>query len=180
MKRLLGDPPAPPPPGVGSVEPDTRGATTIRELLDKHRNSESCMGCHSKMDAPGFALESFDVIGGWRDRYRSKDKGDRPDAKVDNRGVWQYKVALPVDSSGSLPDGRSFSGIRELKQMLIAKPESVQRCLAENLLTYASGAGISFADRKAVASIVKDCQDHGGGLRSLALAVVMSDTFRSK
>ena len=180
MKRLLGDPPAPPPPGVGSVEPDTRGATTIRELLDKHRNSESCMGCHSKMDAPGFALESFDVIGGWRDRYRSKDKGDRPDAKVDNRGVWQYKVALPVDSSGSLPDGRSFSGIRELKQMLLAKPESVQRCLAENLLTYASGAGISFADRQAVASIVKDCQDHGGGLRSLVLAVVMSDTFRSK
>lgn len=180
MKRLLGDPPAPPPPGVGSVEPDTRGATTIRELLDKHRNSESCMGCHSKMDPPGFALESFDVIGGWRDRYRSKDKGDRPDAKVDNRGVWQYKVALPVDSSGTLPDGRHFSGIRDLKKMLLSAPESVQRCLAEKLLTYASGAGIGFADRDAVASIVKECQKQGGGLRSLVTAVVLSDTFRSK
>ncbi|MEZ0277256.1 MAG: DUF1592 domain-containing protein, partial [Roseimicrobium sp.] len=86
MKRLLGDPPAPPPPGVGSVEPDTRGAATIRELLDKHRHAESCMGCHSKIDPAGFALESFDVIGGWRERYRSKDKGERPAAKIDNRG----------------------------------------------------------------------------------------------
>jgi hypothetical protein len=180
MKRLLGDPPPPPPPGVGSVEPDTRGATTIRELLDKHRSSESCMGCHSKMDPPGFALESFDVIGGWRDRYRSKEKGDRPDAKVDNRGVWQYKLALPVDTTGTLPDGRTFTGIRDFKKLLLERPGDVQRCLAEKLLTYATGAGISFADRAVATDIVRKTQSQGGGLRTMIAEVVLSEAFRSK
>ena len=73
MKRLLGQPPPPPPPGIPGVEPDTRGASTIREILAKHSNAENCTGCHAKIDPPGFALESFDVIGGWRDRYRSKE-----------------------------------------------------------------------------------------------------------
>ncbi len=180
MKRLLGDPPAPPPPGVGSVEPDTRGATTIRELLDKHRHAESCMGCHGKIDPPGFALESFDVIGGWRDRYRSKEKGDRPNARVNNRGVWQYKIALPVDASGTLPDGRAFNGIADFKKLLLERPGDVQRCLAEKLLTYGTGAGIRFADRAAVADIVQKTVKRGGGLRSLVTEVVMSGTFCSK
>lgn len=180
MKRLLGDPPPPPPPGVGSVEPDTRGATTIRELLDKHRHAESCMGCHNKIDPPGFALESFDVIGGWRDRYRSKDKGENPKAKVDNRGVWQYKVALPVDATGNLPDGRAFTGIRDFKKLLLDQSGDVQRCVAEKLLTYATGAGVSFADRDAVAGIVDRTRKQGGGLRTLVTEVVLSDTFRNK
>ena len=64
MKRLLGQPPPPPPPGIPGVEPDTRGASTIREILAKHSTSENCAGCHAKIDPPGFALESFDVIGG--------------------------------------------------------------------------------------------------------------------
>ena len=180
MKRLLGDPPAPPPPGVGSVEPDTRGAATIRELLDKHRHAESCMGCHNKIDPPGFAMESFDVIGGWRDRYRSKGKGDAPKAKVENRGVWQYKVALPVDASGTLPDGRTFAGMNDFKKLLMDRPSEVQRCLAEKLLTYGTGAGISFADRTAVADIVQKTVKQGGGLRTLVTEVVLSDVFRSK
>src|SRR4051812_22454643 len=64
LDRLLGRPPAPPPPNVPAVEPDVRGATTIREQLDKHRNNAACASCHVKMDPPGFALEEFDVIGG--------------------------------------------------------------------------------------------------------------------
>jgi hypothetical protein len=180
MKRLLGDPPAPPPPGVGSVEPDTRGATTIRELLDKHRHAESCMGCHSKIDPAGFALESFDVIGGWRDRYRSKEKGERPATKIENRGVWQYKLALPVDTTGALPDGRAFAGIRDFKKLILDKPEDLQRCIAEKLLTYATGAGITFADRSAVADIVQKTNQQGGGLRTLVTEVVLSSTFQNK
>ena len=66
MARLLGQPPEPPPPNIPAVEPNVRGATTIREQLDKHRADASCAGCHAKMDPPGFALESFDVIGGLR------------------------------------------------------------------------------------------------------------------
>src|SRR4029077_16319408 len=68
MARLLGKPPEPPPPNVPAVEPDVQGATTIREQLEKHRANATCAACHAKIDPPGFALESFDVIGGYRAR----------------------------------------------------------------------------------------------------------------
>ncbi|MBL9130562.1 MAG: DUF1592 domain-containing protein [Verrucomicrobiaceae bacterium] len=180
MKRLLGQPPPPPPPGIPGVEPDTRGASTIREILAKHSNAENCAGCHAKIDPPGFALESFDVIGGWRDRYRSKEKGDRPSAKVENRGVWQYKVSLPVDASGQLADGRAFKDIQEFKQLLLAQPADVQRCLTEKLLTYATGAAPTYADQSAIAAIVAKSLKQGGGLKTFVTELVLSETFRRK
>ena len=73
IERILGYE-IPPPPPVAAVEPDIRGAVTIRQQLDKHRADASCARCHSKMDPPGFALESFDVMGGWRDQYRGVDE----------------------------------------------------------------------------------------------------------
>ena len=90
MKRLLGEPLPPPPPDVPAFEPDTRGATTIRAQLDKHRNLAACASCHSRMDPPGFALENFDVIGGWRERYRAErgssvQPGDVPKIKFRGR-----------------------------------------------------------------------------------------------
>lgn len=180
MKHLLGQPPLPPPPNVGSVEPDTRGATTIREQLDKHRNSETCAGCHRSIDPPGFALESFDVIGGWRDRYRSQEKGDRPPGKLRGRGIGEYKLGLPVDASGQLADGRGFQDIREFRQLLLDNRERLDRALAENLVIYGTGAGISFADREAVAEIVSKAGKDGGGLRTTLREIVLSDLFRHK
>ena len=180
MKRLLGQPPPPPPPGIPGVEPDTRGASTIREILAKHSTAENCAGCHAKIDPPGFALENFDVIGGWRDRYRSKEKGDKPTAKVENRGVWQYKVSLPVDASGQLADGRAFKNIKEFKQLLLAQPADVQRCLTEKLLTYATGAAPTYADSQAVNDIVAKSLKQGGGLKTFVTELVLSDTFRRK
>jgi len=98
LERILGDPPAPPPPGVPALEPDTRGATTIREQLDKHRSSRSCSVCHSKIDPAGFALENFDVLGGWRDRYRSIDEG-APVAGIGKNGFpITFRLAKPVDA----------------------------------------------------------------------------------
>ena len=70
LDRILGQPAPPPPANVPAIEPDIRGATTIREQLAKHRATENCAGCHSRIDPPGFALENYDVIGGWRERYR--------------------------------------------------------------------------------------------------------------
>ncbi len=180
MKRLLGQPPPPPPPGIPGVEPDTRGASTIREILAKHSTSENCVGCHAKIDPPGFALESFDVIGGWRDRYRSKEKGDKPAAKVENRGVWQYKVSLPVDPTGQLADGRAFKDIKEFKQLLLAQPADVQRCLTEKLLTYATGAAPTYADSQAVNDIVAKALKQGGGLKTFVTELVLSETFGRK
>ncbi len=77
LERILGTPPPKPPADVAAIEPDIRGATTIREQLAKHRTVESCASCHRQIDPPGFALESFDVIGGWREHYRPLANRDK-------------------------------------------------------------------------------------------------------
>ena len=180
MKRLLGQPPPPPPANVGAIEPDTRGATTIREQLAKHRTSENCAGCHKNIDPPGFALESFDVIGGFRDRYRSQDKGDRVDRRLNSGRYYRVLLGPPVDASGELPDGRKFSGIADFKKLLLADRDQIMRSLAEKLVIYGTGAGISYADRRDIAAIVSKTKEQGGGLRTLMEEVVESSLFRHK
>ena len=95
LDRIFGRPPKPPPPDAGSIEPDIRGSTTIREQLDKHRRVESCARCHVKIDPPGFALENFDVIGGWREFYRSTGNG-KP-VKIDGKEM-RYLQGPAVDA----------------------------------------------------------------------------------
>ncbi len=180
MKRLLGDPPPAPPPNVGSVEPDTRGATTIREQLAKHRNVESCASCHVKIDPPGFALESFDVIGGWRERYRSKEKGDKPTDKLKGRDIHEYRLGLPVDASGEMSDGRKFADVVAFKQLLLTQQDQIARALARNLLVYATGAGVQYADRPVIDDMLKQASAKQMGLRTLVHAVAQSEAFRSK
>ena len=179
LRRILGTPPSPPPP-VDAIEPDTRGATTIREQLAKHRNSETCNSCHRVIDPPGFALESFDVIGGFRDRYRSDKEGDPATKKLHGRNIWEYKLGQPVDASGQTSDGKPFKGIRQFKQLLMAKQDQVLRCLTENLVTYATGAGVTFCDRVEVERITANVKKNGGGFRTLMLEIVASPLFRRK
>src|SRR5260221_7466099 len=119
MTRLLEKPPQPPPPSVPALEPDTRGATTIREQLAKHRSQDSCGACHRNIDPAGFALESFDVMGGWRDRYRAFGNGDSVKGVGHNGLNFHFCIGPPVDPSGELPDGRRFQNVRELKQLLL-------------------------------------------------------------
>ena len=107
LTNLLGTPPSPPPPGVRSIEPDTRGKTTIREILEAHRDNESCQACHRIIDPPGFALESFDPIGRLRTNYRSSGPGDGLLAKFSQA---TYHAGPSVDPSGETADGRQFKG----------------------------------------------------------------------
>ncbi|EDY21681.1 Protein of unknown function DUF1588 [Chthoniobacter flavus Ellin428] len=180
MKKLLGDPPPPPPPGIGAIEPDTRGATTVREQLAKHRNSETCAACHSHIDPPGFALESFDVIGGFREKYRQQDKGqlitlkDSPDPRL------YAHVGLPVQCDGELADGRPFANIQDFKKLLLENPNQIVEALAGNLVTYSTGAGIGFADRFTVEEIAANTQKEGGGLRTLIHQITESPLFLNK
>jgi hypothetical protein len=178
-RRLLGEPPPPPPADVPAFEPDTRGATTIREQLAKHRSQAVCASCHARMDPAGFALENFDVIGGWRERYRA-EKGDSPDVIFRGRKVWEYKLGPAVDASGELPDGRKFANIDEFKQMLLERQDQVASNLTRNLLTYATGAGIQFADREVVEAILTRIKAQNGGLRTLVHEIVGSRTFQTK
>ncbi|MEZ5384024.1 MAG: DUF1592 domain-containing protein [Prosthecobacter sp.] len=179
MDRILGMEPPPPPPGVPGVEPDIRGATTLRELLEKHRSMESCNGCHKVIDAPGFALESYDVIGGWRDRFRSIDQGDKVDLKIEGRRV-RYRLGPPVDATGELPDGRTFASFADLQKLLLADQDRVARCIIEKLLVFATGRPMGFSDRAEIDRILTASKTKGHSMRDLIHAVVQSEVFRSK
>jgi hypothetical protein len=171
LKNIIGRPVKPPPPNVPAIEPDIRGAKTIREQIAKHRELESCAVCHDRMDPLGLALENYDVIGGWRTNYRSVGQGQSVKTEVDGRRV-QYKIGPAVDPSGVLPDGRAFPDLDALKKLLLQDKPQIARCVAEKLLTYATGAGITFADRPAVEAIVQQAAKKDYGLRTLVHAVV--------
>jgi hypothetical protein len=179
MERILGYE-IPPPPPVAAVEPDIRGAVTIRQQLDKHRADPSCASCHNRMDPPGFALESFDVMGGWRDKYRGVADDKAPVAGRGKNGhKFAFHYGLPVDSAGVLPDGRAFSDIRDFKKLLRGEDETLARNLAKQLVTYGTGAPVRFSDRAAVEKILQNAKPHYGA-RSLIHQIVQSDLFRSK
>jgi hypothetical protein len=178
LDHLLGTPAPPPPPDAGAIEPDTRGATTIREQLSKHRANPVCASCHARIDPPGFALEAFDVMGAERERYRSIGKGDEIKATVGVREV-KYRLGPTIDCTGELA-GSSFANIAGLRTLLLADEVQIARNLARRLLTYATGAGISFADRAAIESILGEVKAKQYGLRSLIHAIVQSDQFRDK
>ncbi len=181
VERILGIDIPPPPPAVPAIEPDIRGAVTIRQQLDQHRANASCAACHIKMDPAGFALESFDVMGGWRERYRGVDE-KIPGVKGlgKNGQPFEFHFGLPVDSSGQLPDGRPFHGIREFKQLLQHEDALLARNLAKQLVVYATGAPIRFSDRPAIEAIVQSAKARDYGVRSLVHAVVRSELFRDK
>ncbi len=140
MKQIVGEPPAPPPADVPAVEPDIRGTVTIREQLSKHRSEATCAACHAKIDPPGFALESFDVIGGWRERYRSLGEGDVPDPAKTGRPRVPYLLAQPVDASGETADGRAFKDFEGFKNLLAKDERRLARNLASQFVVYATGA----------------------------------------
>ena len=179
LAQFLGTPPSP-PPFFAAVDPDTRGTTTIREMLDAHRNDPACANCHRTIDPPGFALESFNPIGGFRTRYRSTEKGDRPDRKLFGRGIWEYKEGLPVDASGVTPDGKAFAGMRAFKQHLLRNEELVARNLISRLAVYATGGEIQFADREEIDRIVQVTGEKDYRVRSVLHEIVQSKLFTNK
>lgn len=179
IERLLGQKPPPPPPGVPGVEPDIRGATTLRELLVKHRDMASCRACHEGIDPPGFALENFNPIGGWRDRYRVLQGGEKVNLVVGNKKV-RYKLGQPVDPSGELKGGRSFEGFRDFREMLVADEDTLARTLITKLLTFATGREMGFSDRAEIERLVAESAERSHGVGEMMKMVVTSEIFRMK
>ena len=180
-ERILGQPVPPPPAAVPAVEPDTRGATTIREQLAKHRTEATCNSCHTKIDPPGFALENFDVVGGWRDRYRALgDGGEKMPGRGKNGQPFMFHAAQSVDASGTLPDGRRFGDVRALKRLLVSDERAIARNLARQLVTYATGAPVRFGDRPEIEHILDRSQATDYGVRSIIYAILDSELFRNK
>jgi len=171
--RLLASPPPPPPP-VPAVEPDTRGTTTIREQLAKHRDQASCAACHAAIDPPGFALEQFDPIGGFRHRYRSLGAGDTPPEKGHTTWLVNYRLGPPVDPSGALSDGRTFSDVADLRRLLAAEPQRLARAFVIQLSRFASGVDPSYADRRLIEELINRTAAKSYGIRSLIHALAAS------
>ncbi len=161
LEQVLGEVPAPPPPDVPGLEPDIRGASTIRDMLVKHREIKTCAECHATIDPPGFALENFDAIGGWRTNYGEDGKG------------------LPIDASGRLKGDVEFDGVVQFKEHLLTRQDQFARCLTEKLLTFALGRELDIQDRPEIDRILSDLDSKGNGLKDLLLLVVTSEMFAS-
>jgi hypothetical protein len=177
LDRILGTPPSPPPEGVAGLEPDIRGATTMREQLAKHRQVATCASCHVKIDPPGFARESFDVIGGWREHYRTSGRG-KP-VIVDGRRM-SYLEGPKVDPADVLPDGRRFANIDEFKQLLLQDRDQLARALTVKLLTYGTGGAPETADKPEIEAIIGKVRAKNYGFRTLVHEIVQSKLFQHK
>lgn len=179
-ERILGLPISP-PPAVPAVEPDIRGAVTIRQQLELHRADASCAACHAVIDPPGFALEAFDVMGGFRARYRAVNE-EVPAAKgVGMNGqAFLFHYGPEVDAGGVLSDGRTFRDVREFKQILLQNERDLARNLVSQFTIYATGAPISFADRDEIERILDATESESWPVRSLIHAIVQSELFLHK
>jgi len=178
MERILGITPTPPPPNIPGVEPDIRGASSLRELLDKHRNVASCASCHNHIDPLGFALESFDVTGMRRDRFRSKG-GDKVNAIVRGRKV-VYRLGPEVDSSGKFLDGTRYQDFRAYRDYLAKHDDRLARAFAGKLLTFATGRELGFSDRDELDRIVADTAQNNYRIRDLLHRIIQSEIFLNK
>ncbi len=152
LENIFGTPPAPPPGDVPSLDPDVRGSKSVRDLLTKHRESAACMSCHRTIDPPGFALENFDPVGGWREKYPN---------------------GAAIDASGEIQGLGKFDDVVGLKKLLAGRRTEFTRMLTGRLLTYACGRQVASAELAQVAM-------RGDGMRDLVEAVVLSDAFRRK
>lgn len=180
LERIMGTTPPPPPPGVPGVEPDIRGAETLREILDKHRESPSCNSCHTKIDPLGFALESFSPIGVFREKFRAKKgKGKRITPRV--HGSWaSYYEELPVDATGQFSDGRNFTSFNEFRNHLVKDKVQIAKTLAKKLLTFATGRDMGFSDRLEIERIVKATAKNDYRLRDIFEEIMNSKIFLNK
>jgi hypothetical protein len=170
LEKFLGTPAPPPPPDVPAIEPDIRGATTIKQQLAKHRDIASCASCHRKIDPPGFALENFDVIGGWRVHYRALVE-PMPGARA------KLSDGSPVDSADEWAGVGQFSNFQEFRELVKKREDLVTQNLTHQLFTFALGRAPGFADRQPLKDIATHVREKQSGMKSLVLDIVSSPVF---
>jgi hypothetical protein len=160
LENLLAAPPPPPPPNVPSFPDNVGGAApkSVRARMELHRRNPVCASCHAKMDPFGFALENFDAIG----RYRTVDAG------------------VPVDASGTMPDGTVFTGPGDFRTALVQRREELMTGLTEKLLTYALGRGVEYYDMPAIRRIVREAGSRDYRWSSIIGSLVRSTPFYTR
>jgi hypothetical protein len=159
LETVLNAPPPPPPPDVPPLDAQTGGAAkSLRQRMEAHRADALCASCHSKMDVLGLGLENYDAIGRWR--------------IADGR--------FPIDSSGTFPNGKTFTGPAQMKAILLDSMPDYVRCLTEKMLTYALGRGLETYDRAAVDAVVRETEAGNNRFQSVILGIVHSVPFQQR
>jgi hypothetical protein len=163
LDNILGMPPPPPPPNVPPLEAAAKAAEgrtpTLRETLSLHRTQPLCNSCHNRMDSLGLAFENFNALGRWRDKERGQ----------------------PIDVSGQLITGESFSNLREFKRILAAQHKrEFLRCLTEKMLTYALGRGLDYYDVEAVDELVESLEKQNSRASALVIGIIESAPFQKR
>jgi hypothetical protein len=161
MEVLLGSPPPPPPPNVPALE-ETEGAEdgrflSVRERQEIHRANPACSSCHNVIDPIGLAFENFDVTGAWRNR----DEGN------------------PIDTDGELYDGTPLTGVGDIREAIMSRPEVFYRIFTENMMAYALGRRVEYYDMPSVRQITEDAAEDEYRLSAFILGVVNSPAFRT-
>jgi len=180
LENILGRPPSPPPADAGTIEPDTRGAKTIREQLAKHQRLDSCATCHRHIDPLGFALEAYDPVGQYREHYRSTQIGTPVKATFNGGEAVKYRSGPPVEVAGQLADGRSFQSLPDLKRLIGSRPDLIAHCLARKMLTFATGHSVEIADSLTIEGVIARSRPSRLGMRSLIHEIVQTDLFLNK
>lgn len=184
LENVLGSPTPPPPADIPAIAPDTSGARSMREQLNAHRADVSCARCHNRIDPLGMALENFDPVGRWRDHYPVYTKPEDGAKRLKeefyaNKGP-ATRRGPAIDATGQLPDGTRLESVIDLKRYLVENMDLFTTCLTEKLLVFATGRPLSFGDRRVVEQIVHQLDPDQHGLRDLIVALVKSESFRTK
>jgi hypothetical protein len=159
LENLLGTPPPPPPPDVPSLNEANIGSeVSLRQRLEQHRKDPSCSPCHNAMDPIGFGLETYDAVGAWR----------------------THDGKFPIETAGTLPGGKSFSGAKELKEILKGRSDAFVRNVTEKMLTYSLGRGLERYDRSTVDGISKQVAASDYRFSALVMEVVKSKPFQMR
>lgn len=166
LENILGTPPPPPPDEVPTIDANVSGSKTIRERLSKHSQDKTCAVCHRSIDPLGYALETFDPIGRWRNKYpKAKGKG----------------TAAKIDATGKFPSGETFTNFVDFKARLLeSRHDQFTRSLIEKLLAYSTGRHMERADQYEIDDILKRVQADDGGLQTMVTEVLTSNLFRSR
>ena len=160
LENILGMPPPEPPKNVPALTPDTRGTTSPREQLAAHTDEPACASCHQRIDPLGLMLENFDPVGRWRSKWPGTE--------------------TTIDASGQLPDGTEIKDVVAFKAWLVDNIDLFSTCVAEKLMTYATGRVLNYTEKHEIERIVKANHAAGNGFRDLLLALLESETFRTQ
>ena len=167
LRELMNDPPNNPPPNAGEIQPNTSGKNlTLRQRLELHRRDDVCASCHAKLDPYGLALENYDAIGAWRERFNGEG--------------FRGSNGPLLDVSGVFPDGRKFATLADYKAGLLAQKDKFARAFSVKLLTYALGRPVGYTDHTLIDSLINTLKQDDYRIQSLIHAIVASEAFNSK